>query len=303
MIEVRVPATSANLGPGFDVLALALTLYDTIRFFPREDGFSIDISGEGADDLPRDENNLVVKAARHFLNQTGYTGGFHVELVRKIPLARGLGSSAAAIVGGLLGAWEIAGRPHQREALFQAAAGLEGHPDNVAAAFSGGLTIAYQAEGKFAWVSVVPSQHLKVVVLVPDYVLTTAEARQMLPDDVARKDAVFNLGRLGLLLAALLAERPDLLREATKDRLHQPHRGRLLPGFDDLCQELNRIGVGVALSGAGPSLIAFIEKKEETRLMEQIKRLVANSDANYTLLPLEIDLQGAQVSPLADSQA
>lgn len=300
MIQVDVPASSANLGPGFDALALALSLHDRMRFSPAENGLSLEISGEGAADLPKGEDNLVLSAAKHFFDRVGYERGLRVQLHRRIPLSCGLGSSAAAIVGGLLGASEVSGTEEDREMLFHIAAALEGHPDNVAAALYGGLAVAYRDDTGYGCASFEPSAELKAIVFVPGQKMTTAEARGVLPEKVGRGDAVFNLGRVGLLVGSLVTGRPELMIEAMKDVLHQPHRVKLFPGFKLLCSSLNDIGVGVALSGAGPSLIGFVEKKQEKQALEQISGLVASLDLDYRVLPLEVDMEGARVARLPE---
>ena len=259
-IQVRVPASSANLGAGFDALALALGLHLHCALRSSSGGLKITASGTDAGEIPLDETNLIWKMFSR-LGREKAGSDFELEIANEIPLGRGLGSSAAAIVAGLAlaDAWIESNRGKQR--LIEIATGLEGHPDNVAAAALGGLVVSCQAEdGRILTAQCSFPGEIQVVVVVPQLQLSTEAARAALPQQYTRRDAVFNVQRAALFVAALQSGRSDLLREAMRDRLHQPYRAALVPGFGDALQLENVPGLlGVALSGAGPSIVAFCD--------------------------------------------
>src|SRR3990172_2149648 len=210
-VRVRVPATSANLGPGFDALGLALALHNEI-VLEESDRVTVAVDGEGAGQLDTGADNVVCRGVRMAFEAAGRPfRGASIRCVNRIPLSRGLGSSAAAWVGGLVGANALLGEPLARDAVLALAAKAEGHPDNVAAAILGGLTVSCSAGDRVAAVSLTVPADLRWVVLVPDMEASTREARAVLPDSVPRADAVFNVQRVSLLLAALGAGRADLL--------------------------------------------------------------------------------------------
>lgn len=257
-VTVTVPATTANLGPGFDCLGLALTLYNQVTFTDAAATFAIHISGEGADWLPTDESNLVWQAAQRLFEVVGkWPSGTHIELENGIPAGSGLGSSAAAVVAGLVAANTLVGGGLSRHELLELATEIEGHPDNVAPALFGGLTLINQTESGLH-LECIPVPTLTAVIVLPDFTLPTAQARAALPAQITRQDAIFNIGRMGLLVRALQAGDHDKLRLAMQDRLHQPYRLPLVPGLVEAFAAAYSSGAsGVALSGAGPSLIAF----------------------------------------------
>jgi homoserine kinase len=272
IIDVRVPATSANLGPGFDVLGLALGLYNDIAYEEAE-GVVVTIEGEGAGRLDTGADNVVARAARMVYEAAGRRfPGATIRCVNRIPTARGLGSSAAAWVGGLIAANAALGSPLDRDAVLALACRAEGHPDNVAAALLGGLTVSCEAGDRVTAVSLPVSAEIGWVVLVPETESSTREARAVLSADVSRSDAVFNLQRLGLLLASVGSGRIDLLRLAMEDRLHQPQRQSLFPWMESVRRAaLDTGALGCVLSGAGPSLLAAVEGSGEAaaRAMER----------------------------------
>lgn len=269
MIKVKVPATSANLGPGFDTLGVALDLYNTIEM--AETGIADDvIEVPGHEEMERPEHNLVYTAAQALFKHTGYQPyGLLIREHLDIPVARGLGSSAAAIVAGLVAAdalvSKMTGRPGlSTDELLGLANNLEGHPDNVTPALVGGFTVACLEEGKPLYVRFDPPPGLQAVVAIPTVPLSTKKARGVLPEVVPMQDAVYNLSRATLLVAALLTGRNDLLRVATKDRWHQPFREFLVPGLRQVID--SALGAGaraVALSGAGPSVLALVDTAPE----------------------------------------
>lgn len=265
MIRVQIPATSANLGPGFDCLGMALELYNTIEMIPGSRGLTIDVSGEGASDIPRDENNLVYQAACRVFRQAGYAPtGMKLRLLNQIPVARGLGSSTSAIVGGVIAANLLAGGNYSIKEIISLAASIEGHADNVAPAVLGGIVVSVQADDRINYLKIKLPQGLRCVVAVPDYPLATRASREVLPNQVPFQDAVFNVGRAALLVAALQQGDLSLLGTAMEDRLHQAFRSALIPGLKKVLAAAKLAGArGVTLSGAGPAIIAFADSNLE----------------------------------------
>jgi homoserine kinase len=257
-VAVSVPASAANLGPGFDSLGLALALRNSLEAHPGGSGVRVLVEGEGQGGLPGDASNLIARAMlRVFRIADRPVPGLELLARNRIPLAAGLGSSAAAIVAGLAVGEALSGLALGRARLLQLAAEMEGHADNAAAAIFGGLTLAFEGqEGPRA--HSLPLGLAQVVLVTPAMALPTLEMRQALPRNVPLQDAVFNLSHTALLLEALRAGDPDLLARAMQDRLHQPYRARFIPGFQEAQQAARSAGAaGVALSGAGPSLLAF----------------------------------------------
>lgn len=262
MIYVKIPATTANLGAGFDCLGMALTLYNEVAAEEAE-GLSIEVSGEGADDLPRDETNLVWRAAQRVFERVGrWPAGARLRLLNGIPLESGLGSSAAAVVAGLLVGNALVGDPLEPEAVLELAVGMEGHPDNVAPALLGGVVAAARAEDGALLVESAPTPSLECVVVLPDFRLPTRIAREALPPEVSHRDAVFNLGHLALTVLALQRADYPRLAAVMLDRLHQPYRAPLVPGLADALGAGRRLGVAVAISGAGPAVIALSAERQ-----------------------------------------
>lgn len=296
-IRVRVPATSANLGPGFDVLGLALALYNEVTLQPSSD-VSVSIEGEGADHLEKDERNVVVRGVRAVHERLGRPfAGIKIACVNRIPTARGLGSSAAAWLAGIVGANALLGSPLDQDTLLQLAATGEGHPDNVAAALLGGLTVACWSEGRVVTASLPVPSAIRWVVLIPEVQASTAEARAILPQTVSRADAVFNLQRVGLLLAALRGGRADLLAVAMEDRLHQPYRRRLFPWMDRVTAAARSAGAaGCVLSGAGPSLLAAVEGGAES-VAKAMESALRESGVSGRAVALEVDPAGTVWEP------
>jgi homoserine kinase len=258
-VTVSIPATSANLGPGYDSLGLALNLRHRVTFSEKaEPGLHITAVGEDADQIPRDESNMVFQAMQLVSQKIGRKlPGLHIHQDNEIPIASGLGSSSSAVLAGMFGANDLAGSPLTREEILQMATDLEGHPDNVAPAVYGGLVLGVQGpQGLLT--ERIEIRPLKVLVVLPDVTLLTERAREVLPEYVPLADAIFNSSRLGLLIRALEAADYDKLAVAMQDRLHQPYRIPLIQGMEDAMRAAQESGAsGVALSGAGPSLIAF----------------------------------------------
>lgn len=260
-----VAASSANLGPGFDSLGLALSLYDDIYVQTTESGLVVEVDGEGAGQVPLDSSHLVVRAIEHGLQTAGVSAaGLIVRCSNAIPHSRGLGSSAAAVVGGLAAANGLVAQsdsaPMSRDDLIQLSSEFEGHPDNASAAVLGGAVVSWtEGEGPIPRYAAAPVRlhpDIHLFPAIPEERSSTAETRVLLPHDVSHADARFNLSRAALLMVALTA-RPDLLMPATEDRLHQPQRAAAMPASAEFIDILRRCGVAAVLSGAGPAVIAL----------------------------------------------
>jgi homoserine kinase len=258
-VTVRVPATSANLGPGFDSLGVALTLYDEVTATVVAGPTTVEITGEGAGELPVDNSHLIVRSMRTAFEALGTPSPeIALHCVNRIPQARGLGSSSAAIVAGVTLAQALAGIA-DRERALELAGAIEGHPDNVAPCVLGGFTIAWLDEKHRARAATMtPVQSVQPVVFVPDVQGLTAVARAALPAAVPHADASFNAGRSALLVYALSTD-PSLLFPATEDRLHQAYRAGGMPGTADVVRRLREAGVAAVVSGAGPTVLALTE--------------------------------------------
>ena len=262
-IVVRVPASTANLGPGFDTLGLALSLWNTLRV-GWSDAPSVTVHGEGEGHLRSDERNLTYRAAARLLEEAGAAGRhLAIESWQDVPLSRGLGSSSCAIAGGLFAANALLDYPLDPHRLLELATEIEGHPDNVAPALLGGMTIAVRDGDSVQAVPVPVPEDLQCVVFIPERRLATREARELLPSSVPRADAVHNVGRAALLVASFALNRPEYLRLATEDKLHQPQRRAVFPEMKVLFDNALRAGArGVFLSGAGPSVVALTTRGE-----------------------------------------
>lgn len=296
MIKVQVPATSANLGPGFDCLGMALELYNTVEFCAISRGLVIEAEGEGAGELPRDESNLVYRAARLVFERTGFQpGGLRIRLVNGVPTGRGLGSSAAAIIGGIMAADAMSGAGLSHRDILNLACSLEGHPDNIAPALLGGLVIYTAMEGDITCLKIELPQSLKAIVAVPDFTTSTRDSRESLPHMVTMRDAVFNIGRTALLVAALQKGDLSLLGTAMDDRLHQSYRSGGIPGFKKVISAARLAGArGVALSGAGPSVIALADKNFKL-ISEVMKETFRESGTGARVMVLKPSPVGARV--------
>ncbi|HEX8465654.1 MAG TPA: homoserine kinase [Abditibacterium sp.] len=299
-VFIRVPATSANLGPGFDALGVAFRLHNEIQLQESErDSFSA--TGEGAEELSHRRDTIAHRAAhRVFAALRLEVAGFHLQLHNRIPFARGLGSSSAAIVGGLVAANECArratGRALSPEKLLDLATEIEGHPDNVAPALLGGLVVAATREnGSVAAVSVPVARFPKFAVWIPDAQLETKVARGVLPSHYSRADAIFNLSRSALLVGALAAGDFSSLSEALRDKIHQDFRAPLVPGFDAISRAALSAGaLGVTLSGAGPSILAWMPG-ETAPIIAAIENAARESNVAGRVEELEVDLSGCQI--------
>ncbi|QAY65175.1 homoserine kinase [Paenibacillus protaetiae] len=260
-VTVKVPASTANLGPGFDTLGMALSLYSWIEMSAAEQT-SFRFYGGHMEGLPQDKTNLIYQIAQIVFEEAGVSvPELDIAMYSDIPLARGLGSSATAIIGALAAANALIGSPLTEDRLFQIATKLEGHPDNVGASLFGGIVVSAWDGERAEYVRLVPPPKLETLVAIPSFQLSTSKARHALPAQLALADAVFNVGSSSLLVAAFATGRLDLIRHAMRDRIHQPYRAPLIPGMSAILEEAAEYGaLGAALSGAGPTLIAFVEQ-------------------------------------------
>ncbi len=299
-VLVRVPASSANLGPGYDAMGLALGSYDEVEMAAAAPGAgtTVEITGEGAGELPADETHLVAASALAWLRAAGLDApAVRLRCRNRIPQSRGLGSSAAAIVAGVAGAHALleAGSgavPASGPDLLAFAAGLEGHPDNVAACLSGGATICWLDGDRARAVRLEPHPRLVPIVFIPAYAVSTAAARAALPTEVPHADAARNAGRAALLVHALTTA-PDLLLPATEDWLHQGYRRTVLAGSVDLVDRLRTAGVAAVVSGAGPTVLALAADPAAVGTAKQ------TAPAGWRVVEPGIDRAGVTVTPAA----
>ena len=263
-ITIRVPATTANMGPGFDCLGMALDIWNTIRVEVGSSGF--EVVGQGAETLSGGAENLVYQSfCIPFTESHGRVPSVRITCWNEIPLGRGLGSSAAAVVGGLVAGNELCGRPLDRQRLLELAAAKENHPDNVAPALLGGCQIVVWERQRLIASAVAIPEDLKAVLFVPDLAMPTQEARDLLPAEVAREDAVYNMGRVAMLVRAFLTGDTTYLAVATGDRLHQPARQTIFPAMNNIIRAALGAGaLGAFLSGAGSSILALTRGREAT---------------------------------------
>jgi homoserine kinase len=294
-VRVRVPATSANLGPGFDALGLALGLYDEIEARVVDGGLSLDVAGEGADEVADiGEKHLVVRAIRAAFDDLGREQpGLALRCLNRIPHGRGLGSSAAAIVAGVLAARALAGASTGPAAALPLASELEGHPDNVAPCLYGGLTIAWLADGTAMAIRLETLPGIRPVAVIAPAPVRTEVARDLLPEHVPHADAARNAGRSALLVAALTT-RPDVLLAATEDRLHQDYRAPAMPQTHDLVRRLRAAGIAAVVSGAGPSVLAFPASDSD---LDTVGSTALETGIAWHVSPLDVERQGASVIP------
>lgn len=295
-VAVRVPATSANLGPGFDTLGLALSAYDelTVTQVPGS-GVEIVVSGEGSDDVPTDASHLVVRSMAYAYESVGRTlPGIHLEAHNTIPHGRGMGSSGAAVVSGLLAAKGLlAGEVEFDDAtLLRLATELEGHPDNVAPALFGGLTIAWMDESGPQHKKLLVHRGVSPVVFVPEFTMSTSVARGLAPLQVPREDAVFNVSRSALLIAALM-QSPELLMAATEDKLHQSYRAHAMPETDQLVRALRAQGFAAVVSGAGPSVLVLADGPGQRLAAAELA--ASATDTPWDARMLAVDVRGGTV--------
>lgn len=279
MIKVKVPATSANLGPGFDVLGLAIDRYNIFTFV------------ESAESK---EENLIYKSYRRVFEYLGKPLiPVKIQVNDNIPIARGLGSSAACIVGGIMGANEILGKPLDKEDILKLATEIEGHPDNVAPAIYGGLVVSVMEGDKIHIAKLPIKNKLNFIALVPNFELSTSKAREVLPKRIDFKDGIYNVSRVSILLTALATGDSGLIKLGLQDKFHQPYRGKLIEGFDEIISAVNQKGaLGCYLSGAGPTIMC-IGPGEDNRLIKDIQEYVKDEYPDWEVFVHKVDNIGA----------
>ncbi|MCY9663748.1 homoserine kinase [Paenibacillus alginolyticus] len=294
-VRVKVPASTANLGPGFDSLGMALNLYAWIDMAISEQT-TIHLIGDQMNGIPTDKSNLIYKVAQMVFEQADVAHPeLDIAMYSDIPLTRGLGSSASAIVGALAGANALIGNKLTQYELFQIASRLEKHPDNVGASLFGGIVVAFWDGEKAESIRIEPDDNLEVLVAIPAFQLSTEKARSVMPKQVAMKDAVFNLSHSSLLVAALSTGNLGMIRHAMKDALHQPYRAELIPGMKTLLEQAENHGaLGVALSGAGPTMLALVDARsgQKEELEAFLKDTLAKEDIEAQTLWLKPSVEG-----------
>lgn len=264
---IKVPATSANVGPGFDCLGLALNLYNEIEYevLDKDGELLVEILGEGKNDLAKDKRNLIYKAYEsvfEYLKRP--VKGIRLKLTNNIPLSRGLGSSSAAIIGGIVLANRVLEGVLSEKEILKIALKFEHHPDNIAPALLGGFIVSMLNGEEVVTKKLEMPSEIRATVIVPQFELSTEKSRQVLPETVSMKDAVFNVSRTALLVSAICSNDLEAIKLALEDRLHQNYRASLIPGLSEVIEEANKMDIlGIALSGAGPSIIIFHKEDVE----------------------------------------
>jgi homoserine kinase len=302
MIKIRVPATTANLGPGFDCLGLSLKLYLNLEIEEIEEGFTVEYQGEGAEKFSakKKEDTLIWKSINLVLKKTHediYKKGLKIKALNEIPVTRGLGSSASAIIGGIVGGARLYNIDLTNQEMLELALSLEGHMDNIVPALIGGLTLAYKTgQEEIKWTRIKTPLDLRIVVVIPEFTLNTGKMRKVLPQKVALPEAIFNLSRSALLVNALQNSDWEVLAEAMEDRLHQPYRAPFIPGIEDMFSQIKKTGLaGIALSGSGPSVVSLTKKGSEGEISKIMKDAFLNAGIICRILVLEADLQGTKL--------
>lgn len=300
LITFKIPATSANIGSGFDSVGLALNLYNEIHIYENDNSKKIEfeIFGEGENEISKKDNmiysamKLIFKKLKSKPNK-----GYIIKCINRIPLSRGLGSSSAAIIGGLLCANFILGNKLKIEKdILNMAVQIEGHPDNVAPAILGGIVSGVvKKEEDFKYIKIKPPKNLKAIVSIPDFYLSTEIARNILPKEITRKDAIFNISRAALLTSALFSNRLDLLEIATEDKIHQDYRAKFIPNLNQLFKETKKAGAySVTISGAGSSILALT--KDDKSIIEKVSKAMHSSfkkkNINSVIKVLNIPTKG-----------
>lgn len=292
MIKVRVPATSANLGPGFDSLGLALDIYNTYRIEEIDEGLVI----EGCESKYANEDNLTYQAIMKCFEKVGYKSrGIKIVIESDVPVARGLGSSATCIVGGLVAANEISGNTLNDDELLDIATEMEGHPDNVAPALLGGMVVSvYEDKNKVYYSKINVASGIKFLALIPNFELPTKKSRSILPKVIPHSDAVFNVARVALMVSALQNGEFDLLKVAGQDKLHQHYRGTLIEGYEEILNASREFGAkSVFLSGAGPTILVVVDE-DDKKIKENLKTFLNNLEDKWEIKELKIDQGGAR---------
>ena len=309
-VSVKVPATSANIGPGFDCLGLALPIYNTVTIeetvLPGT-GIEINMISEEEtpsidemifDNIPRDESNIVYKAVEMLYNSIGQEPSeLKINIQSQIPITRGLGSSAAVIVGGLMAANKLLGSPADEAALLSIATEVEGHPDNVAPAILGGFVLASQGDdGTITYKKLNWPEEWDITVCIPDFELSTNIARSVLPQSVPLQDAVYNSKNLGMLIAAVETKDEQLMKVALHDKLHQPYRAKLVPGMEEIMEAFKHEDgvIGTVLSGAGPTMLVISHNYDLDKIKSKVREIWEGQSIKTDIRTLKIEPKGAE---------
>jgi homoserine kinase len=302
-VRVKVPGSTANLGPGFDSLGMALNLFAWIDM-AIADKTSFHLIGDQMKGIPADKSNLIYKVAQMVFDLAGvHHPELEISMYSDIPLTRGLGSSASAIVGALAGANALIGGKLSDDELFQISCRLEKHPDNVGASLFGGVVVAFWDGVRAEYIRLEPHANLEVLVAIPAFQLSTEKARNVLPQQISLKDAVFNLSHSSLLVAALSTGNLEMIRHAMKDKLHQPYRAAMIPGMLHILEHATENGaLGAALSGAGPTMLALVDAFSERKreLEDFLQSTFKKEGIEAETLWLAPCLDGVTVSSLSE---
>ncbi len=306
-VSVRVPATTANIGPGFDCFGMALQLYNTITIeetiMPKDDIEIVIVTSEDKEinemHLPTDNSNVIYQAIELLYGYVGQIpSAIKVTINTEIPIAKGLGSSASVIVGTLMAANKLLGSPADLDALLSIATEVEGHPDNITAAILGSFVMSsLEDDGSIIYQKLPWPHEWKLTLCIPDYELATNISRSVLPEKVNIEDAVFNARRCAMLIQAIHTKNAELMKLAMQDRLHQPYRIRLVPGLDEIIENLKDIDnvLGTALSGAGPSILVISQGNN----LDTIKGIIKNTWEKFSvkadIRTIDIDVDGAKI--------
>jgi homoserine kinase len=299
-VTVITPGTTANLGPGFDCLGAALTIYNRFDFsLNPETTVKITVKGNEAQEVSVSSDNLLYQAFRELYQHLGQQPpGVEIKIELGVPLARGLGSSATAIVGGLVAANYLAGSPVSATEILELAIAKEGHPDNVVPAYLGNCQLSVAKAQGWEICPITWDREIIPVVAIPDFELSTEVARSVLPLQIERKDAIFNVAHLGLLLQGLATNQPQWLTVALQDRLHQPYREQLIPGYTAVREAAIAAGAyGLVISGAGPTLLALVDFFQAKAVESAIAEAWLNQGITAQVQSLAIDTQGTRIIP------
>ena len=295
MIRVRVPATSANLGPGFDSLGISLNIYNEYEFSLKdEEGLFF----EGVEKEFQNENNIIFMAIKKIFDKYDFKfEGIRIKIIKQdIPISRGLGSSSSCIVAGLIGAFALMGKEINKNEILSLAVDIEGHPDNVCPAIFGGLVSTIMVDGKKPLYNCVEvKEGVKFIALIPRFKLSTEKARAILPKEVSFKDCVYNIGRAALLISCFSNGNYALLKEASKDRIHERFRSKLIDNFDEVYNKVLELGAfSCFLSGAGPTLMAIVDK-DDINFVNRLREFMSEQNINWDIKELTIDKHGAKI--------
>jgi homoserine kinase len=296
-VSARIPASTTNLGPGFDVLGLALQLYSTVTLEITGTTTEVEISGVDVDKIPSTSEHIAFRAVESVFQRSGVQKpkGLKLSIANGIPAIRGLGGSGTAILGGLLTANALCGNPFSRSDILNFATTIEGHPDNVAASLYGGMVISVQEEKHIHTIQLACDPTLHVVLAIPEFTLSTQKARNVLPKTIDFTDAIYNISRSSLLVASIATGKLDMLRVAMKDKLHQPYRSSLIPGFDDVVEAATSAGaLSIALSGAGPTIAAYCLNNTD-QVGNQMRDVFKHHDIPCEIMVLRADQEGAKI--------